>query len=158
MNVVLVVVCATLGALIGALINYGLAYTLGRPLIYKFANSRFGNMCLIDQKKVERAEKYFNDHGAIGTLVGRLVPAVRQLISIPAGLAKMKLGRFILYTTLGAAAWNSILAAIGYYMASMVPYDQLDAKVAEYSNEVKVVMIALGAFVVIYLTYKGLKK
>ena len=115
-------------------------------------------MCLIDQTKVEKAEKYFNDHGAIGTLVGRLVPAVRQLISIPAGLAKMKLNKFILYTCLGAAAWNSILAAIGYYMASVVPYDQLDAKVAEYSNEVKIAMIALGAFVVIYLAYKGFRK
>ena len=157
MNVVLIVVCATLGAIIGALINYGLAYTLGRPLVYKFANSRLGKMCLIDQAKVEKAEKYFNDHGAIGTLVGRLVPAVRQLISIPAGLAKMKLSKFILYTSLGAAAWNSILAAIGYYMASVVPYDQLDAKVAEYSNEVKIVMIALGVFVILYLTYKGFK-
>ena len=153
MNVVLVVVCATIGALIGALINYALAYTLGRPLVYKFANSRLGNMCLIDQAKVEKAEKYFNDHGAIGTLVGRLVPAVRQLISIPAGLAKMELSKFVLYTSLGAAAWNSILAALGYYMASVVPYDQLDAKVDEYSGEVKIAMIALGAFVVIYLAY-----
>lgn len=158
MNVVVIVICATIGALIGALINYGLASTLGRPIVYKFANSRLGNMCLIDQSKVEKAEQYFNEHGAIGTLVGRLVPAVRQLISIPAGLAKMKLSRFILYTAIGAGLWNSILAAIGYYMASVVPYDQLDAKVAEYSGELKIIMIALGIFVVLYLGYKGIKK
>ena len=157
-NVLLVVLAATVGACLGALINYVLARWLGRPLVYRFANSRLGHMCLIDEEKVVRAERYFDKHGALGTFVGRLVPAVRQLISIPAGLAKMKLSRFILYTSLGAAAWNSILAAIGYYMASVVPYDQLDAKVAEYSGEVKIAMIALGAFVVIYLAYKGLKK
>lgn len=158
MNVVLVVVSATVGALVGALINYVLALTLGRPLVYKFAGSRLGRMCLIDEAKVERAEQYFRDHGAIGTMVGRLVPAVRQLISIPAGLARMKMSHFLLYTALGAGLWNSILAAIGYYMASIVPYEELDAKVAEYSGELKIVMIALGIFVVLYLAYKGMKK
>lgn len=158
MNVVLVVVSATVGALVGALVNYVLALTLGRPLVYRFAGSRLGRMCLIDEAKVERAEQYFRDHGAIGTMVGRLVPAVRQLISIPAGLARMKMSHFLLYTALGAGLWNSILAAIGYYMASIVPYEELDAKVAEYSGELKIVMIALGIFVVLYLAYKGMKK
>lgn len=157
-NVFLVVLCATIGAMIGALINYGLAYYLGRPIVYKFANSRLGHMCLIDEEKVQVAERYFDEHGAVGTFVGRLVPAVRQLISIPAGLARMRLGRFLLYTTLGAGVWNSILAAIGYYLASVVPYDELDARVAEYSGELKYVMVALGVFVVGYLFYKGCKK
>ena len=92
MNVVLVVLFATLGALIGAFINYYLAVWLGRPIVYKFANSRIGHMCLIDEAKVQNAERYFDEHGAISTFVGRLVPAVRQLISIPAGLARMGLG------------------------------------------------------------------
>lgn len=157
MNVFLIVLCGTIGACIGALINYYLAYFLGRPIVYAFANSRFGHMCLIDKEKVEKAERYFDEHGAIGTFIGRLVPAVRQLISIPAGLAKMKLSRFLLYTTLGAGIWNSILAAIGYYLQSIVPYDQLDAQVAAYSQELKVVMILLGIFVVGYLIYKGRK-
>ena len=87
MNVVLVVVFATLGAILGSLINYGLAYFLGRPVVYKFANSRLGHMCLLDREKVEIAEHYFNKHGKIATFTGRLIPAVRQLISIPAGLA-----------------------------------------------------------------------
>ena len=157
LNVFLIVLCATVGACLGALINYYLAYFLGRPIVYAFANSRFGHMCLIDLEKVEKAERYFDEHGAVGTFIGRLVPAVRQLISIPAGLAKMKLSRFLLYTTLGAGIWNSILAAIGYYLQSIVPYNELDAQVAAYSQELKVVMIVLGILVVGYLIYKGRK-
>ena len=158
LNVFLVVICATLGAIVGALFNYFLSLYLGRPIIYRFANSRWGHMCLIDQEKVEMAEQYFDRHGAIGTFVGRLVPAVRQLISIPAGLSRMSLSRFVLYTSLGAGLWNSILAAIGYYLASVVPYEELDATVAQYSSYLKVAMIVLGLAVVGYLIYKGAKK
>lgn len=158
LNVFIVVACATFGALVGALVNYLLALYLGRPIVYRFANSRVGHMCLIDQEKVEAAERYFDRHGAIGTFVGRLVPAIRQLISIPAGLARMSLSRFLLYTALGAGLWNSILAAIGYYLASVVTYDELDAAVAEYAVYLKMIMILLGTTVVVYLIYKGLKK
>ena len=158
LNVVLVVVCATFGALIGALINYVLALYLGRPLVYKFANSRVGHMCLIDEEKVRMAEEYFDRHGAIGTFVGRLVPAVRQLISIPAGLARMGLGRFVFYTSLGAGLWNSVLAAIGYYLASVVPYEQLDSAVEHYAVYLKIAMLVLGAAVLVFLIYKGTKK
>ena len=161
MSVVLVVVFATLGALIGAFINYYLAVWLGRPIVYKFANSRIGHMCLIDEAKVQNAEKYFDEHGAVSTFIGRLVPAVRQLISIPAGLARMGLGRFVLYTSLGAGVWNTILAALGYYMAS-IPGMQSEAavmnKVKEYSSEIGIVFIVLAVFIVAYLAYKGLKK
>jgi membrane protein DedA with SNARE-associated domain len=161
MNVVLVVLFATLGALIGAFINYYLAVWLGRPIVYKFANSRLGHMCLIDEAKVQHAESYFDKHGAVSTFVGRLVPAVRQLISIPAGLARMSLGRFVLYTSLGAGVWNAILAALGYYMASIPGLQTEEAvmnKVKEYSSEIGIVFIALAVFVVAYLAYKGLKK
>lgn len=158
LNVFLVVVFATLGALVGALINYALALYLGRPLVYRFANSRLGHLCLIDQAKVETAEQYFDRHGALGTFIGRLVPAVRQLISIPAGLARMSLSRFLLYTALGAGLWNSILAAIGYYLASVVPYDQLDSTVAEYAVYLKIAMLIVGVAAVAYLIYKGTRK
>lgn len=161
MSVVLVVLFATLGALIGAFINYYLAVWLGRPIVYKFANSRLGHMCLIDEAKVQHAESYFDKHGAVSTFVGRLVPAVRQLISIPAGLARMSLGRFVLYTSLGAGVWNAILAALGYYMASIPGLQTEEAvmnKVKEYSSEIGIVFIALAVFVVAYLAYKGLKK
>ncbi len=161
MSVYLVVLFATIGADLGALINYYLAKWLGRPIVYKFANSRIGHMCLIDEAKVQHAEEYFEKHGALSTFIGRLIPAVRQLISIPAGLSRMKLGTFLLYTTLGAGIWNSILAAIGYYL-STVPgietEEQLLAKVNEYSHEIGYVFIGIGVFVVGYLIYKGSKK
>ena len=158
LNIYLVVLFATLGANIGALVNYYLAMWIGRPLIYKFAASRIGHMCLIDEASVMKAEKFFDDNGRISTFVGRLVPAVRQLISIPAGLARMKLATFLLYTTLGAGLWNIILAVIGYYLESVVPQDQLMSKVAEYSKELSWGFIALGILVLGVLIYKGVKK
>ena len=158
LNVYLVALLGTLGADIGALINYFLAKWIGRPLVYRFANSRFGHMCLIDESKVEKAEDYFNKHGIMSTFFGRLVPAVRQLISIPAGLAKMNLSKFILFTTLGAGVWNAILAFIGYHLQSVVPQDQLMAKVTEYSSEIGYVFIALAVIIVGYLVYKAWKK
>ena len=157
LNVYLVVLFATIGANIGAIINYYLAYFVGRPIVYKFANSRFGHMCLIDEAKVKHAEAYFEQHGALSTFIGRLIPAVRQLISIPAGLAKMKLSTFLLYTTLGAGIWNTILAAIGYYLQSVVPEDQLMETVSKYSHELGYVFIGLGVMIVAYLVYKGRK-
>ena len=157
LNVYLVVLFATIGANIGAIINYYLAYFVGRPIVYKFANSRFGHMCLIDEAKVKHAEAYVEQHGALSTFIGRLIPAVRQLISIPAGLAKMKISTFLLYTTLGAGIWNTILAGIGYYLQSVVPEDQLMATVSEYSHELGYVFIGLGILIVAYLIYKGRK-
>ena len=158
LNIYLVVLFATLGANIGALVNYYLAMWIGRPLIYKFASSRIGHRCLIDEASVMKAETVFDDNGRISTFVGRLVPAVRQLISIPAGLARMKLATFLLYTTLGAGLWNIILAVIGYYLESVVPQDQLMSKVAEYSKELSWGFIALGILVLGVLIYKGVKK
>ena len=160
MNIVLVVIVATLGADLGALINYYLARWLGRPLVYRFADSRIGHMCLIDRAKVEHAEAFFREHGASSTFFGRLVPAVRQLISIPAGLAGMNLGRFLLFTTLGAGVWNSVLALLGYLI-----HTQTDLKTtrevadlaARYSHEIGYVILACAIVVVAFLAYKGLK-
>ena len=157
LNVFLIVFFGTIGANIGALINYGLSYFVGRPIVYSFANSRIGHMCLIDAEKVQKAERYFDEHGALSTFVGRLIPAIRQLISIPAGLSKMKLSTFILYTTLGAGIWNSILAAIGYYLESVVPEDQLMETVTKYSHEIGYGFITIGVAIVLYLIYKGRK-
>lgn len=120
-SIVMVVALATAGAIIGALINYYLSVWIGRPIVYKFANSRFGHACLIDEAKVRHAEEYFDKHGAASTFFGRLIPAVRQLISIPAGLARMNIGKFILFTGLGALTWNVVLASLGYWLGKMVP-------------------------------------
>lgn len=158
LNVWLVIFFATVGAVIGALVNYYLALWLGKPIVYKFANSRIGHMCLLDQEKVETAEKFFRKRGAVATLIGRLVPAVRQLISIPAGLAKMHLGKFIAFTALGAGLWNAVLAALGWYLEAFVPEDELIGTVTEYSHEIGYVIIALVAIALGYIIYKGVKK
>jgi membrane protein DedA with SNARE-associated domain len=161
MNIVLVVVFATIGADLGALVNYFLARCLGRPIVYKFANSRFGHVCLIDEEKVRHAEEYFRKHGAASTFFGRLVPAVRQLISIPAGLSGMKLGPFLLYTTLGAGLWNIVLALIGYAIYSMTELkttEDVYKLATEYSHQIGYVLLGLAAFVVAFLVYKAVKK
>jgi membrane protein DedA with SNARE-associated domain len=158
LNVWLVVFFATLGALIGAFVNYFLALWLGKPIVYKFANSRFGHMCLLDEQKVIKAEQFFVRYGVIATLIGRLVPAVRQLISIPAGLAKMNIAKFALFTAIGAGAWNTVLAALGYFLESVVPEEQLIATVTEYSHEIGYGIIAVVAIALAYLIYKGVKK
>ena len=153
MNIFLVIVFATVGADIGALVNYYLARWLGRPIIYKFANSRLGHMCLIDEEKVK--------HGAASTFFGRLIPAVRQLISIPAGLAGMKLGPFLLYTTLGAAIWNTILALLGYLIyrfTDLKTTNDVYVMATTYSHEIGYVIIAVVVLVIGFLAYKGLKK
>lgn len=161
MSIILVVLFATLGANIGAMVNYFLAKWLGRPIIYRFANSRIGHMCLISEEKVANAEAYFDQHGAISTFVGRLIPAIRQLISIPAGLARMNLGKFLLFTTLGSGLWNTVLAFIGYYL-SKVPgietQEQLLQKATEYSHEIGYVILGVVILIVGFLIYKGWKK
>ena len=97
-----VVLASSLGAIAGALINYLLALWLGRPLVYRFVNSRLGHALLLSEAKLIKAEQYFDKRGAISTFIGRLLPGIRQLISIPAGLAKMPLATFLFYTLLGA--------------------------------------------------------
>ncbi|MBQ9587769.1 MAG: DedA family protein [Bacteroidales bacterium] len=114
MKVWLIVLIGTLGALLGAYINYFLSRWLGRPIIYKFVDSKIGHALSLSGEKMERAERYFNDHGVVSTLVGRLIPVIRQLISIPAGLSKMNIGVFSFYTFLGAGIWNCILALLGF--------------------------------------------
>lgn len=116
LNVFLVVIFGTIGALTGSLINYTLAYYLGRPIVYRFAESKIGKLFLLSKEKVEHAENYFIKNGKTSTFIGRLVPGIRHLISIPAGLAKMSLRDFMLYTLIGAGIWNIILAVIGFYL------------------------------------------
>ena len=158
LNVWLVIFFATLGALIGALINYFLAVWLGRPIVYKFANSRIGHMCLLNEQKVKKAEEFFVRYGVAATLVGRLVPAVRQLISIPAGLARMNIAKFALFTAIGAGLWNSVLAALGYFLEAVVPEEQLIATVTKYSHEIGYGIMAVVAVALAFIIYKGVKK
>ncbi|MBO4645946.1 MAG: DedA family protein [Bacteroidales bacterium] len=152
LNILLVVVFATLGALIGALINYAISYFLGRPFVYWFAETKVGHLLMLNAEKVKKAEDYFIEHGNSSTLVGRLIPVIRQLISIPAGLSKMRILPFVIYTTLGAMAWNILLALLGY-----IAHGQQDL-IAEYSHELSWILLALGVLFVGYLVFKALRK
>ena len=154
MNIWLVILFSTLGADPGATINYVVAYFVGRPVVYKFANSKLGHLCLLNQQKVEKSEKYFYDHGMVATITGRLIPGIRHLISIPAGLAKMPYLWFLLYTTLGAGVWNCILAALGWYLHAIVPESQLNDKIMEYGDYIKWTIIALVLVAVAYFAIK----
>lgn len=148
LNIFLVVVAGTVGALIGAMVNYVLGYYLGRPLIHKLADSRFGRLMLLSEEKVIHAEEYFVKNGKSSTLIGRLVPGIRQLISIPAGLAKMNLTDFIVYTAIGAGIWNIILAVIGYYLY------EIREQIYPYLGYI---MLVFGAVFVVYLIVKTRK-
>lgn len=154
LDVLLVVLFATLGADMGATINYLAGYFLGRPIIYRFANSRIGHLCMLNQKKVEKSEAYFNNHGMVATITGRLIPGIRHLISIPAGLSKMVYWRFLLYTTIGAGCWNIILATLGWYLHSVVPEEQLYDKILEYGEYIKVVIMSAVALALVYFLAK----
>ncbi len=158
LNIYFVVFFSTLGAVIGSVTNYFLAVVIGRPIVYRFANSRFGHMLMIDEAAVRKTEAFFDKNGAISIFTGRLIPGVRHLISIPAGLARMGLARFILYTALGAGAWNTILATIGYNLESFVPHDMLMSKVKEYSKHISLAFIILGLIVFGFIIYKALRK
>ena len=152
-DVLLIILFGTLGAMIGAIINYGLSVWLGRIVIYKFADSRLGHMCLLSSEKIQRAEAYFREKGNVSTFVGRFIPGIRQLISIPAGLSRMHFGAFLWWTFLGAFIWNCILAVLGYVAAG-----QMDL-IKEYSHELSVaILILLGAVILYYLIRWIIKK
>ncbi|MDR1055998.1 MAG: DedA family protein [Prevotellaceae bacterium] len=152
LSIVIVVIAGTAGALIGAYINYYLGAWLGRPIIHKLADTRLAHALLIDRKKIDKAEKYFVNHGKASTFIGRLVPGVRQLISIPAGISKMNIFSFTLYTFLGAGIWNVILAVIGYVCGQNID------KFESIFKELTIALVILAVLFIGYLVYSGLRK
>lgn len=111
MSVPLALLAGVAGSVLGALLNYVLAQRLGRPLLH-----RYSRYFLVSEGSLERAEAFFLRHGEIGTFLGRLLPVIRHLISLPAGLSRMPLGRFASYTAGGAGIWCAILTGIGWYL------------------------------------------
>lgn len=154
MNIYLVTLTATAGALVGALINYYLALWVGRPIVYRFANSRVGHLFMINEEKVEKAEKYFDEHGEASTFFGRLIPVIRQLISLPAGIARMNIFSFMIFTSLGALVWNIALAILGYFLSTIVPLPQLYTKVEEYNDYLTYFGYGIGILCLIYILYR----
>lgn len=152
LDVALIVLFGTVGAMLGAIINYALSVWLGRPIIYKFADSRIGHLCLLSKEKVQNAETYFNNHGKVSTFIGRLVPGIRQLISIPAGLSRMHFGQFLLYTFFGAFIWNAILALLGY-----LAHGQKDV-IEQYSHVLGIIIVVVVAAAILYLIVRKFLK
>lgn len=153
--VLLIVVVATAGALVGALVNYYLSLWLGRPIVYRFANSRVGHFFLVTEDKVKKSETYFDKHGPIATFIGRLIPAVRQLISIPAGLARMNIVKFCTFTSLGAFVWNCILAGLGVWLFTAVDRQALYATVEKYNGYLTIGGLCLLGACILYMIYKA---
>ncbi|MDE6227654.1 MAG: DedA family protein, partial [Muribaculaceae bacterium] len=157
MNIFVVVLVATLGALVGAFINYYLALWIGRPVVYSFVESRVGHALMLNKAKVEKAEAYFDKHGAVSTFVGRLIPAIRQLISIPAGIARMNVAQFAIFTFLGAMVWNGVLGGLGYWLAQTVSPDQLFEKVEEYNSYLTWIGYGIALVCVIFILWNAFK-
>ena len=152
LNIFLIILFGTIGALIGASFNYLMSRWLGRLVIYKFADSKIGRSFLLSSEKIQKAENYFNDHGKTSTFVGRFIPVIRHLISIPAGLAKMNYLSFLLYTALGAGLWNCVLALLGY-----LAHGQQDM-INKYSHELSYVFLVIGLVLAAWLIIKTIRK
>ncbi len=151
----LVIATATVGAYLGSAINYGLSMLIGRPVFYAFADSKVGHLFLLNREKLEHAEDYFRRKGSISIFFGRLLPAVRHLISIPAGLSRMNFGTFSFYTVLGAGIWNVVLALLGYLLYRIVPDDnQFFAQLEHYSHYLKIAGFILLAVAIIFIIHK----
>ena len=160
MNIYMIILVATAGALVGAYINYYLALWLGRPIIYRFVDSRLGHILLLDKTKVEKAEQYFDKKGALSTFIGRLIPGIRQLISIPAGLARMNFNKFTIFTTLGALIWNIALAAVGYLLTTIPGIEtkeQLLSKIEEYNHYLTYAGLVIGGICIIFIIWNLIK-
>ena len=153
LNVFLVILFGTIGALIGATVNYFLlGMLLGRTVMYRFANSKIGHLLLLSGEKLQKAENYFNAHGKISTFVGRFIPVVRHFISIPAGFSKMNFAAFAIFTFIGAGLWNCCLALLGY-----LAHGQSDI-IQEYAHELSIGIVVVTLLVVIYFIVKKLIK
>jgi membrane protein DedA with SNARE-associated domain len=152
MNIWLIIMAGTLGSVLGALFNYSLGFYLGRPVVYKLAKHRLAKFFLITPEKIKRAEKYFFDNSASATFVSRLIPVIRQLISIPAGFSKMPLKLFLFYTTLGSLLWVTVLAGLGYFIG----HNQ--ELLIKYYHEVILILIALTLFYIFWRVIKVVNK
>ena len=153
LNLFLIILFASLGCVLGATFNYVLSRTLGRTIIYGLADSKAAKFFFINREKLQKAENYFIENGNTSTFVGRLVPGIRHLISIPAGLAKMDFKKFILFTFSGSFIWNTILSLLGYY------FGKNQEVVMEHLKPISMVALVVGILFVLYLVFiKNRKK
>ena len=147
LNFFLIILSSSIGCAVGALINYTISFYLGRKIIYSLANSKVARLFFINQAKIEHAENYFRENGNTSTFIGRLVPGIRHLISIPAGLARMNLKKFLIFTFAGSALWNTVLALLGYF------FGKNQALLLEHFHQISFGMLGLGVVFVLYLIF-----
>lgn len=152
LSIFLIILFGTLGALIGASFNYFVSRSLGRLVVYKLADSKIGKMLLLSSEKIQKSELFFNEHGKTSTFIGRFIPVIRHLISIPAGLAKMNYLHFIVFTALGAGLWNCVLALLGYLAHGQ------QAIINKYSHELSYVFLVVGVVLLGWLILKSTRK
>ena len=152
LNIWLVILAGSFGSLLGALINYYLARYLGRPIVYRLLKTKLAKYLLLSEEKVKKAEYFFARYDKASTFFGRLIPVVRQLISLPAGFAKMNVWSFSAYTLLGASIWTSVLAALGYFFGAH------DEKLRQYYHEIVLVIIIIAILSILYFIIKNRRK
>jgi membrane protein DedA with SNARE-associated domain len=152
LSIFLIILFGTIGAMVGASFNYIVSRSLGRLLVYKFADSKVGKLFLLSSQKIQKAETFFNEHGKTSTFIGRFIPVIRHLISIPAGLSKMNYFHFLLFTALGAGLWNCVLALLGYVA------NQNREMINTYSREISGIFLIAGVVLIIWLIIKSIKK
>jgi len=145
-NIFLIIIFGVIGSVIGASVNYVISMWLGRLVIYKLSDHKVAHFFRINRRQVERAEAFFLKDANYSTFIGRLIPVIRHLISIPAGFSKMPFGKFIIFTFLGSLVWVSILAALGYFAGAN------QALLASYFAEIKWGLLIIGA-IWIYFTF-----
>ena len=146
MSIEMIMLSGVVGSLVGAFINYYLAFFVGRPLLVKY-----GKYIFIQEHTLIKMEKFFAKHGHISTFIGRLIPGIRQLISIPAGLSKMNQSQFFLFTTLGASIWALVLVLLGYFLG------ENEALIHKYLQEITFVTLSL-LFILSFVYYAYQKK
>lgn len=152
MSFYLVFLMAVLGSLLGAYLNYFLALHLGRRVINKLI-SKYGRFFLLNENIVIKSENYFSRHGEITTFTGRLLPGIRQLISLPAGFSRMNLGKFSLYTALGAGIWSLLLILLGYV------FGQNSSLIEQNSGFITIALITfVGIIILIYIFFNKSRK
>jgi membrane protein DedA with SNARE-associated domain len=148
MSFVVAVACGVLGSILGALANYGLAHWLGRAFVRKL-----GRYVLVSERSLDRSERFFAEHGEISTFMARMLPVVRHLISLPAGIARMPLPRFVLFTGLGAAVWCTILTGIGWFIGKKedLLLSALDDEARHYAG--RAIMVLVPVLVLVAVVY-----
>lgn len=152
MNIFIVILVGVLGSVLGASINYLLSMSLGRFLVYKLAEHKLAKFIFINPDKIARAEKYFLENAKSATFFGRLIPVIRQFVSIPAGFCRMNFTHFILLTAAGSAIWVTILAALGFFIGSQRELLEM------YYKELSYVFIIAGALYILFKIRKYRRK